>query len=165
MPPFDTMRCPLCSATLTAANDRDKNGRFHCLACMPTSAEAQRGWLPRARPLATAGQPVPKGLTPAMVHDPMFGLNAAGDPITRESTCECGTRFTQRQLSARFLEGVERFSAGAIAAVSRQIPDYFVPVFCPHCERIDLGHRSVVDSAHAGERPRVRQPEFSLAAD
>lgn len=153
----DTMGCPLCAATLTAELDRDKNGRFHCKACMPTSAEAQRGWLPRARPLVTASQVPQRGLSTAFAHDPMFGLNAAGDPITRERTCECGKQFTQRQLSARFLEGVEKFSAGAIDAVSRQIPGYFVPVHCPPCERRDMHRQLRIE--------QIRLDEVQHAAD
>jgi ribosomal protein S27E len=155
MPASDAMACPLCGAQLTTA-DRDKNGRFHCSACMPTSAEAQRGWLPRARPLVAAAQAPQRGLT-SIAHDPMFGVNAAGDPITRERTCECGSRFTQRQLSARFLESAERFSAAAIDGISRQVPGYFVPVHCPPCERRDMHRQNRIE--------QIRLDEVQHAAD
>jgi hypothetical protein len=59
--------------------------------------------------------------------------------VTRGAVCECGTGFTQRHLSARFLSMCEKWNGGgALRAVERQIPGFFVPVHCPKCERRDL---------------------------
>lgn len=82
----------------------------------------------------------PTAVPALLERDRMFSHDAEGNAITRTRTCECGRRFTQRLLSARFLEIVEGQSKGALAAVRRDIPDYFVPVHCPPCERRDLGH-------------------------
>jgi hypothetical protein len=81
--------------------------------------------------------------------DPMFSHDAAGNPIIREAACECGRRFMQTLLSERFLSIAERQSARAIAAVTEQIPGFFVPVHCPKCERIDLGHTARVAEARS----------------
>lgn len=63
--------------------------------------------------------------------------------VTRGAVCECGAGFTQRHLSARFLTMCERWNGGgALRAVQRQIPDFFVPVHCPKCERHQLGLES-----------------------
>lgn len=84
-------------------------------------------------------QQQPTSVPDVMAADPMFAHDAIGQPITRQRTCECGGRFTQRQLSARFMLIVEKQGAGALAAMKRDIPEYFVPVHCPPCERRDLG--------------------------
>lgn len=161
----ESMPCPLCAATLTAEQHRDRNGRYHCPACSPTSAESRYGWLfrppivsQRAALAEKRGVPVP-----AMANDPMFGARADGTPITRTRTCECGRVFEQRQLSGSFLTIVERHSAGAIDAVTRQIPEYFVPVHCPRCERIDMHRWAQI--ARARETTRDDQPELTHAAD
>ncbi len=93
--------------------------------------------------------PQPEGMASLLDRDPMFGRGADGEPKTRERTCECGQRFTQRQLSERFLTIVEGFSAKAIAAVTRQIPDFFVPVHCPRCERVDVRRQAWIDEQNS----------------
>ncbi len=80
----------------------------------------------------------PQSLATLTARDPMFSHDEKGNVISRERTCLCGRRFTQRLLSARFLAMCERQSRGAIDAVTRDVPDYFVPVNCPPCERRDI---------------------------
>lgn len=82
----------------------------------------------------------PTNLAGAMALDPMFFRDADGKPVTRQRTCLCGRAFTQRLLSERFLAIVEKQSRKAIDVLSKQIPDFYVPVHCPPCERRDLGH-------------------------
>ncbi len=144
-----TMPCPLCTRTLDADDFDPKHGRFHCRDCFDTSAEARTGWLPRAqrKPVVSSA----RGLSRLLAGDPMFASGSDG-PITRERTCECGTLFTQRLLSERFLTMVERAGRKALAAVSQQIPGYYVPVHCPRCERIDLNRQGTID-AHRNEYP------------
>lgn len=74
----------------------------------------------------------------------MFATNEHG-VVERSRTCECGRSFSQRLLSARFLTAVERRGQRAMDMLREQIPDYYVPVHCPPCERIDLGRRAQVD--------------------
>lgn len=71
--------------------------------------------------------------------DPTFAKDASGKPISRERLCECGTRFRQRLLSERFMLIVEKQGKAALELMRREIPDYFVPVHCPKCERRDIG--------------------------
>ncbi len=80
----------------------------------------------------------PQSVAALSARDPMFSHDEHGKVISRERTCLCGRRFTQRQLSGRFLSMCERQSKGAIDAVTAQIPNYFVPVHCPPCERRDI---------------------------
>lgn len=84
----------------------------------------------------------PTELASAMASDPTFAHDASGTPITRQQACACGTRFTQRQLSERFLKIIEKRGPHAMALMQHQIPDFFVPVHCPKCERVDLGQRA-----------------------
>lgn len=60
--------------------------------------------------------------------------------IRREVICDCGRRFTQYKLSRRFLEMARHHAhaAGREAAIDREIPDGFVPLFCPPCETHQL---------------------------
>lgn len=60
--------------------------------------------------------------------------------VTRTKACECGRIFTQHQLGERFMLMAERHSESAVGAVMRDIPDLFVPVNCPACERKALGY-------------------------
>lgn len=83
-----------------------------------------------------------------------FGKDADGNEITRSATCLCGRVFAQRQLSARFMEMCEGRGAGAVRAVMRDIPDLFVPINCPSCERRQL--RPVVVIGAPAERVRLR---------
>lgn len=158
LPDISSMPCPLCGAVLA---ERGPTGRFHCAACFATSEESRRGWIPRARRIAPDGTVV-GGLTSlaaAIAGDKTFGLGADGKQITRERTCECGQRFTQIQLSERFLTIAETFSAQAIAAVTRQIPGFYVPVHCPRCERVDLRRQGYID-----EQNRIPE-DRDVAAD
>ena len=86
----------------------------------------------------------PESISSVMAGDPTFG-ERDGMPIVRERVCACGRRFTQRQLSERFLTIVANQSKRAIDVLSEQIPGFFVPVHCPPCERRDLGHRARLD--------------------
>jgi hypothetical protein len=64
----------------------------------------------------------------------------AGALIERTSTCECGATFVQMQLSAAFLETMERKSPAIVEAFVRQTPGFWVPTHCPPCERKDITH-------------------------
>ena len=97
--------------------------------------------------------PQPEKLAAILASDPMFANNAKGDPITRERTCECGRKFTQRLLSERFLTIVERKSRHAIDLLTKEIPGYYVPVFCLPCESRDLGRSARMANARAESRP------------
>ncbi len=74
----------------------------------------------------------------------------------RDVKCECGQEFTQFQLSEAFMHVVESNGKGALAAVLRDIPDLYVPVHCPKCERLDLGRSARIAEARA--LPEHRQP-------
>lgn len=91
---------------------------------------------------------------------PTFATDRAGRDITRQRRCECGAEFTQSLLSPQWLEMVEKYSKGAIRAISKQIPDYFVPVHCPPCERKDIAMQ-----ARRDEFARDPAPPYGEAAD
>lgn len=59
-----------------------------------------------------------------------------GSAITREQRCVCGKSFTQSILSERYLASLERM--GKVDAVARQLPGFWLPKYCPPCERKDL---------------------------
>lgn len=130
------MNCPLCEHGLTANDLSAKDGRYRCPKCHEESAEARRGWLPLAKravkPKAARGFALP------FANDPMFSVDGKGETITRDRRCACGREYTQRLLSDRFLTMTEKHSYGAIQLVERAIPDMFVPVHCPRCERRDM---------------------------
>jgi hypothetical protein len=92
--------------------------------------------------------------------DRMFSHDAAGNPIVRDARCECGRSFTQTLLSERFLAIVDRQSPRAMAIFREQIPEFFVPVFCPACERKDIGYHARKD-----EFNRVPDAPFGERAD
>jgi hypothetical protein len=73
------------------------------------------------------------------------GHEKAGQLIERETTCECGRNFSQTLLAARELEAAERM--GVIGRILAQIPDCYVPVHCPPCERQDLTYQARIDEA------------------
>lgn len=76
----------------------------------------------------------------------------AGQPVTRQKWCACGERFTQHLLSEEFLSACEAIRGGnPLARVREQIPDFFVPVHCPRCERVDLGRQAAIDRARSGD--------------
>ena len=58
---------------------------------------------------------------------------------TRSATCKrCGKGFVQQKLSDRFIETACRVAAREgkeTPALLREIPDCFVPLHCPPCER------------------------------
>lgn len=85
--------------------------------------------------------------------DKTFSHDVDGSPITRAATCECGQPFVQILLSDRFLTIVERQSRRAIDNLGRQIPGFFVPVFCPSCERKDLGMQARRDEYSQVDEP------------
>lgn len=70
-----------------------------------------------------------------------FANDASGNPITRRKNCEvCRKEFTQRLLSERFMQMIERRGPNAMAKLRLSIPDLYVPVYCPSCERMALDH-------------------------
>lgn len=97
--------------------------------------------------------------------DQAFSHNAAGDPIERDRTCECGRVFTQRLLSERFMAMAEKHSPRAAQLIMQQIPDLFVPVHCPHCERVELGRQARIDGARFETRNYTLRMETEHAAD
>lgn len=92
----------------------------------------------------------------------MGRVHSDGTPVTRDAQCECGQMFRQQQLSPAWLEWVERVARNprrAIQAIQRQIPDYYVPVHCPPCERIDIGRQALIDE-HVHEYPPADAPRL-----
>lgn len=77
------------------------------------------------------------------VHPP--GHEKAGQVVEREKTCECGRVFLQSLLSNRELEAAARL--GVLDRMVRQIPDGYVPVHCPACERRELTYQARLDEA------------------
>jgi hypothetical protein len=84
----------------------------------------------------------------------MFQHRTDGSVVTRDTTCECGTAFQQAMLSERFM-GIAEKGGGALC-VTRDIPELYVPVHCPPCERKDLGRAARI--AEARSLPEHRQP-------
>ncbi len=101
--------------------------------------------------------PQPESLAGLLESDPMFANDVEGNPIHRRRSCECGVFFTQRLLSERFLTIVDR--GRGIQGMIRQVPEFYVPVHCPKCERRDLGMQ-----ARRDEFKHLPQP-FGEAAD
>lgn len=147
------MPCPFCARDLTTEHDVG-GGRYSCPDCTRDGSEiAKKGWLPAAK------NPIRRDADNAarLTRDPTSWFaksQKTGATIERVSTCECGTTFTQALLSARFLAAIEARSAKALELVRRQIPNYYVPVHCPRCERIDLGRQAAVSEhrSNFGER-------------
>lgn len=75
----------------------------------------------------------------------------------RAATCECGRSFTQRQLTERELEVLER--RGVIDSFLAAVPDAFVPVHCPPCEAADLKRQSLIDDARARSAASATLPD------
>jgi hypothetical protein len=101
--------------------------------------------------------PPVESLASLSLGDPMFALDAEGQPIARERSCECGRRFSQRLLSERFLSLVEARGKRAMELFQKQVPGLFVPVHCLPCERRDLSYGSRIADALAAngrEDPR-----------
>lgn len=147
------MNCPFCHRALTEA-DAVIGGRYSCPECSATSQEARHGWLPRAQtPVLTQSKAEDdRGLSRVRA-SMMFSRGANGDTVTRERSCECGRRFTQFQLSERFMLLAEGKSKNAAQLVAKQCPGLFVPVHCPACERRDLGHQSRLDDTRRYDPP------------
>lgn len=59
----------------------------------------------------------------------------------RPAQCDCGRKFTQYKMSERFMRAA-RHANGHRSAFDKQIPDGWVPLFCPPCERVQLGHEA-----------------------
>lgn len=83
------------------------------------------------------------------------GHARAGQEMTREAECECGTVFTQRILS----EAVLRVAVvlEQIETLPDQLPGLFVPQHCARCERILL-HRAPPKPPEP-PRPTVERPD------
>lgn len=75
------------------------------------------------------------------------GHEKAGLTIDRPRTCDCGQSFTQMLMATRELEAVERM--GHMKKFLAQIPDLFVPVHCPKCERKQLTLQAQLDIARS----------------
>lgn len=90
--------------------------------------------------------PMDRPALPAL--DGWWAKDADGKTITRERTCECGHTYTQHLLGPRFLGMAERHSMGAVDAVMRDVPDLFVPVHCPPCERRAITHHPLPAEQH-----------------
>lgn len=75
------------------------------------------------------------------------GHEKAGATIDRRATCECGREFTQMLMATRELEAIERM--GHMRKFLAQIPDLFVPVHCPKCERHQITLQAQLDSARS----------------
>lgn len=80
----------------------------------------------------------------------MFAYRAGEDgkaatPVERQATCECGRTFTQSLMAPSELAALERM--GRIKTFMQQIPDCFVPVHCPACERRQLTLQAQLDEA------------------
>jgi len=80
--------------------------------------------------------------------DRMFAHAENGDPITRERKCLCGRTYRQTLLSADFMRLVESRGQHAVDVFVKQIPDMYVPVHCPVCERHDIGNHAKRAAIH-----------------
>jgi hypothetical protein len=74
---------------------------------------------------------------------------ANGGHYTRGATCECGEPFTQFLVAEAFVQAAKQAGGRAFALLKEQVPDYYVPVFCPRCERKDLVLRQRRDAFRA----------------
>lgn len=84
----------------------------------------------------------------------------AGQLIERSTTCECGRAFTQMQLSAGFLETMERRNPRIIADFQQQTPGFWVPAHCGPCERVQIRHQSRIDEAQNAPRVASTVPDW-----
>ena len=75
------------------------------------------------------------------------GHEQAGQLVERERTCACGRVYRQVLLSERELEAAARMRV--LDRITRQIPDGYVPVDCPACERKNLTRQAHIDEARA----------------
>lgn len=57
-----------------------------------------------------------------------------GKVVTRAATCECGESYKQSMLNPEFIDASPRVAQQFV----RHIPDGWVPIYCPKCERLDL---------------------------
>jgi hypothetical protein len=93
--------------------------------------------------------PAPIG---AFVARGMFAYRSTEDgkaptPVERQRTCGCGREFTQSLMAPTELAALERM--GHIATFMRQVPDCFVPVHCPRCERGQITLQTQIDEGRA----------------
>lgn len=103
---------------------------------------------------ATISKPLPLGRRATTVGaeirmDPMFSHDVDGHVVERRARCECGRVFRQVLLSERFLTIVERQGPHAVERFMRQVPQMYVPVFCPRCERADIKRQAMIDNYRA----------------
>lgn len=82
---------------------------------------------------------------PILFSSPMFAKKD-GMPVTRDRTCECGTPFTQALISWEYMESLEKHRPRAAELMLKQIPELYVPVHCPPCERRDITRQAAVDA-------------------
>lgn len=83
----------------------------------------------------------------------------AGQLIERSAVCECGAAFQQMQLSATWLETMERRRPRVIALLQDQAPGFWIPAHCPPCERVQLGHQARIDEAQNAPRVASTVPD------
>lgn len=89
------------------------------------------------------------------------GLEGILSNQERSQRCECGRDFRQSKISERFLTVARHWAknSGQRAAIDKQIPDGWVPLFCPPCERIQIGHEASVAETRAwGNAGRITEP-------
>lgn len=60
--------------------------------------------------------------------------------VERRNVCICGAMYTQEKIAFRFVESLAK-GRGEKAANDfvKQIPDGWIPVYCPKCESQELG--------------------------
>lgn len=88
--------------------------------------------------------------------DGWFAKDENGKVIEIPATCRCGREYTQKVLSHRFMEIVERRGPKAVDILMRDVPSLRVPVDCPACESKALGYaRPSVDTWMVPVRRRM----------
>lgn len=82
--------------------------------------------------------------------------DANGGEVTQRAKCGCGKEYTQWKIAFRFVESLaEGRGAHAAKMFLDCIPNGWVPVFCPTCERRDLnmlGNRVWMPAPPSDER-------------
>lgn len=72
------------------------------------------------------------------IHSQLVGWlakNEKGEIVTRSAQCVCGKVYQQSMLNPSFIDAKPNIAKEFL----RQIPDGWVPVYCPPCESRELG--------------------------